>query len=72
MIKQYFVDNCISVRAWAKKYGLDMDTTYKVLNGSLTGERNTKGNTRAVFKALLNEGIINELPSGLKEVKVDE
>lgn len=71
MLKRYFVDNCISIRQWAKKHELDEATTYKVINGSLTGERNTKGNTREVFIALLSEGVISELPSGLKNSKAN-
>lgn len=67
MIKQYFVDNCISVRAWAKKHKLNERIAYMVINGELSGRYNTKGDTRAVFKTLLKEGIINKMPSGFKK-----
>lgn len=65
-IRKYFDENCISIRAWAKKHDLDERTTYMVINGELTGKINTNGNTRAVFETLLAEKIISELPSGLK------
>lgn len=70
MIKQYFLDNCISIRAWAKKHGLNERISYMVVNGELSGRYNTKGDTREVFVVLVKEGIIKELPSGLREAKV--
>lgn len=69
MIKDYFTKNCISVRAWAKKHDLELFTLYKVINGDLTGEKNTKGNTKKVFEVLYSEGIIKELPIGLRNDK---
>ncbi|EHR1881039.1 hypothetical protein N4V68_001689, partial [Campylobacter coli] len=55
-----------NIRAFAKQHNLHYITLFKVINGELTGERNTKGNTKAVFEKLLELGIINELPQGLK------
>lgn len=46
--------------------GLSYDILYRVIKGKITGERNTKGSTKAVFEKLLELGIINELPQGLK------
>ena len=65
MIKQYFKDNCISIRQWAKKHDLSERTTYMVINGEVLGEKN-HATSRKVFGALLSEGIIKELPSALK------
>lgn len=67
MIKQYFTDNCISIRQWAIKHNLDIRTTYYVINGEITGEKNTKGNTKKVFETLYSEGVIKELPIGLRD-----
>lgn len=69
-IKKYFKENCISIRAWAKKHDLDERTTYMVINGELTGRRNTNGNTRAVFEKLLDENIIDKLPVGLQNKQI--
>ena len=68
-IRKNFDDNCISIRAWAKKHKLNERTTYMVINGELTGRKNTNGNTRAIFETLVKEKIIKELPSGLKVKK---
>ena len=65
MIKKYFTDNCISIRKWAKKHDLSERTTYMVINGQVVGNKNF-ATSRKVFEALLSEGIIKELPSGLK------
>lgn len=68
MVKQYFEQNCISIRQWAKKHGLKLRMTYSVINGEIVGKYNTtNGSARKVFEALLSEGIIKELPSGLKD-----
>ena len=65
MIKKYFTDNCISIRQWAKKHDLSDRSTYMVINGQVVGNKNF-ATSRKVFEALLSEGIIKELPSGLK------
>lgn len=65
MIRKYFETNCINIRQWIRKHNLSERTAYMVINGKLSGERNTKGSTRAVFNALLADGIISKLPSGL-------
>lgn len=60
MIKQYFIDNCISIRQWTKKHNLKQRTTYAVINGEIAGKYNTlKDSAKKVFKALLSEGIID-------------
>lgn len=63
MIKQYFIDNCISIRQWARKHNLSERTTYMVINGEVAGVKNFKV-CKKVFEALLSEGIIEEMPSG--------
>ncbi|MBE2986625.1 hypothetical protein CCAL12920_09070 [Campylobacter sp. RM12920] len=65
MIKQYFTDNCISIRQWAIKHNLDIRTTYYVINGEIVGKKNFKV-CKKVFEALLSEGIIDEMPSAFK------
>lgn len=67
MIKQYFIDNCISIRQWAKKHDLNERIAYMVINGELVGKYNTaKGSMRRVFEALLSEGIIEQMPESLE------
>ena len=61
MIRQYFTDNCISIRQWAKKHNLSERTTYMVINGEVLGNKNFKTSKR-VFEALLSEGIIKQMP----------
>lgn len=65
MIRKYFSENCINIRQWAKKHNLNERITYMVINGKLVGKKNTNGGTRAVFEALIKDGIIKELPAGL-------
>jgi len=70
MIKRYFIENCISIRQWAKKHNLDERTTYYVINGEITGSKNnSRGKAKMVFEALVAEGIIDELPENWKEEK---
>jgi hypothetical protein len=67
MIKQYFIDNCISIRQWAKKHSLNERIAYMVINGEIAGKYNTsKGNAKRVFEALLSEGIIKRMPENLE------
>jgi hypothetical protein len=66
VIKKYFTDNCISIRQWAKKHNLSERTTYMVISGQVAGSKNF-ATSRKVFEVLLSEGIIKELPSGLKK-----
>ncbi|MSN96324.1 hypothetical protein F1B92_03805 [Campylobacter sp. FMV-PI01] len=66
MIKEYFLENCISIRQWAKKHNLHERTTYFVINGKLTGTIKSN-HTKAVFEALLKEGIIDEMPKALRD-----
>lgn len=66
MLKEYFKNHSINIKAFAKQHNLHYVTLFKIINGELTDERNTKGNTKAVFEKLLELGIINELPQGLK------
>lgn len=67
MLSEKFEQRCINPASWFRKNNLDADTGYRVLRGELTGQKNTKGNTREVFEALLKDGFIDELPSGLRE-----
>lgn len=42
--------------------------TYAVINGDVFGKYNTtNGSAKRVFEALLAEGIIKELPEGLRQ-----
>ncbi|EJL5199768.1 hypothetical protein ACVNTG_000735 [Campylobacter jejuni] len=66
MIKAYFENNAINVKAFARTHNISYDILRRIIKGEITGERNTKGSTKAVFKKLLELGIINELPQGLK------
>ncbi|HEF9734138.1 TPA: hypothetical protein SB313_001170 [Campylobacter coli] len=66
MIKAYFENNTINVKAFARAHNINYDILHRIIKGKITGERNTKGSTKAVFKKLLELGIINELPQGLK------
>ncbi|HEG0256820.1 TPA: hypothetical protein SB287_000356 [Campylobacter coli] len=66
MIKAYFKNNTINVKAFARTHNISYDILHRIIKGEITGERNTKGSTKAVFKRLLELGIINELPQGLK------
>ncbi|HED7972020.1 TPA: hypothetical protein R6C16_000341 [Campylobacter coli] len=66
MIKAYFKNNAINVKAFARTHNISYDILHRIIKGEITGERNTKGNTKAVFEKLLELGIINELPQGLK------
>ncbi|EJP75745.1 hypothetical protein [Campylobacter sp. FOBRC14] len=73
MIKRYFVENCISIRQWAKKHNLPQRMTYAVINGDVFGKYNTaNGSAKRVFEALLAEGIIKELPEGLRQDNNEE
>ncbi|EAH8791773.1 hypothetical protein NLA42_000043 [Campylobacter jejuni] len=62
MLKEYFKNHSINIKAFAKQHNLHYVTLFKVINGELTGERNTKGNTKAVFEKLLELKIIDEMP----------
>ncbi|WP_169753456.1 hypothetical protein [Campylobacter mucosalis] len=62
MIKQYFIDNCISIRQWIKKHDLNERVAYYVISGEVAGVKNSKV-CKKVFEALLSEGIIDEMPS---------
>ena len=66
MIKAYFENNTINVKAFARAHNINYDILHRIIKGKITGERNTKGSTKAVFEKLLELGIINELPQGLK------
>ncbi|EPW1547751.1 hypothetical protein ACWEOT_000033 [Campylobacter coli] len=66
MIKAYFANNVINVKAFARAHNINYDILHRIIKGEITGERNTKGSTKAVFEKLLELGIINELPQGLK------
>ncbi|ELG1312104.1 hypothetical protein RNW75_001195 [Campylobacter coli] len=66
MIKAYFENNAINVKAFARTHNISYDALHRIIKGEITGERNTKGATKAVFEKLLELGIINELPQGLK------
>ncbi|EAI4755879.1 hypothetical protein A2E03_08665 [Campylobacter jejuni] len=66
MIKAYFKNNAINVKAFARTHNISYDILHRIIKSEITGERNTKGSTKAVFKKLLELGIINELPQGLK------
>ena len=63
MIRDYFKNNCISIRQWAKKHNLSERTTYMVINGEVLGNKNFK-TSKKVFEALLNEGIIKQMAAG--------
>ncbi|EMB5538235.1 hypothetical protein U5702_001801 [Campylobacter coli] len=66
MIKAYFENNAINAKAFARAHNINYDILHRIIKGEITGERNTKGSTKAVFEKLLELGIINELPQGLK------
>ncbi|EEP3468370.1 hypothetical protein HBG91_000738 [Campylobacter coli] len=66
MIKAYFKNNAINVKAFARVHNINYDILHRIIKGEITGERNTKGSTKAVFEKLLELGIINKLPQGLK------
>ncbi|ECC0266518.1 hypothetical protein F2M64_01020 [Campylobacter coli] len=66
MIKAYFKNNAINVKAFTRAHNINYDILHRIIKGEITGERNTKGSTKAVFEKLLELGIINELPQGLK------
>ncbi|HEC1916535.1 hypothetical protein QR341_01105 [Campylobacter jejuni] len=66
MVKAYFENNTINVKAFARAHNINYDILHRIIKGKITGERNTKGSTKAVFEKLLELGIINELPQGLK------
>lgn len=67
LLRQYFTDHNINLRAFAKTHELDYQTLFKVVNGKLTGARNTKGSTREVYEKLLELKIIKALPKGLSK-----
>ena len=71
MIRQYFTDNCISIRQWAKKHNLSERTTYMVINGEVLGSKNFK-TSKKVFEALLSEGIIKQMPAGFIKKQGEE
>ncbi|EKB0719237.1 hypothetical protein [Campylobacter armoricus] len=66
MIKAYFENNAINVKAFARTHNINYDILHRVIKGEITGQRNTKGATKVVFEKLLELNIINELPQGLK------
>ncbi|MBE3022674.1 hypothetical protein [Campylobacter sp. 7477a] len=68
-IKEYFDNNSINISAFARKYDIDKNTLWKIINGNLTGKRNTNGNTRKIFELFLELKIIQKLPNGLQEDK---
>ncbi|EKP4257564.1 hypothetical protein P3S85_001591, partial [Campylobacter jejuni] len=53
MIKAYFENNAINVKAFARTHNISYDILHRIIKGEITGERNTKGSTKAVFKKLL-------------------
>lgn len=71
MIRQYFTDNCISIRQWAKKHNLSERTTYMVINGEVLGNKNFK-TSKKVFEALFSEGIIKQMPAGFIKKQDEE
>ncbi|AQW85455.1 putative Mu phage-associated protein [Campylobacter pinnipediorum subsp. caledonicus] len=68
-IKDYFQNNNINISAFARKYNVDKNTLWKIINGKLTGKRNTNGNTRKIFELFFQLEIIKELPEALKDIK---
>lgn len=67
-IKEYFNKNCISIRAWAKKHGLNSRTAYMVINKEVVGSWVRKNSPQlAVYEALLKDGIIKKIPQSLKK-----
>lgn len=71
MIRDYFKNNCISIRQWAKKHNLSERTTYMVINGEVLGNKNFK-TSKKVFEALLDEGIIKQMPAGFIKKQDEE
>lgn len=71
MIRDYFKNNCISIRQWAKKHNLSERTTYMVINGEVLGSKNFK-TSKKVFEALLSEGIIKRMPVGFIKKQDEE
>lgn len=66
MIKQYFIDNCISIRQWIKKHDLNERVAYYVISGEVVGAKKSE-KCKKVFETLLSEGIIDEMPSAFKD-----
>ena len=71
MIRDYFKNNCISIRQWAKKHNLSERTSYMVINGEVLGHTNFK-TSKKVFEALLSEGIIKQMPAGFIKKQDEE
>lgn len=66
-VREYFDTNCISIRAWAKKHGINPRTAYMVINEELIGSWVRKNSPQlAIYEALLFDGIIKKIPERLK------
>lgn len=64
-MKKYFIDNCISFAAFARKHGLEKSTLSRVVNGEISCERRG-GNTERVARVLWDQGIwVGEKPKVL-------
>ncbi|HDZ5042935.1 TPA: hypothetical protein RTG66_001778, partial [Campylobacter jejuni] len=60
--KQYFEDNGINLKKFAKKHNLDYMSLFRVVNGFYSEKYKAKTNTKAVYEKLFELKIINELP----------
>ena len=66
-MKKYFIDNCISFAAFARKHGLEKSTLSRVVNGEINCERRG-GNTERVARVLWEQGIwVGEKPKVLQK-----
>lgn len=72
-LRAYFVDNCINLRAFSEKHGLDPTTLSKVLNGKLKCEVDRdglEGKTAKVAKVLWDVGAWSgEKPKILQKIE---
>jgi len=71
-MKQYFIDNCMSFSAFAKKNELDKSTLMQVLDGRLKCEVNRSGEdgkAAKVARVLWEQGIwVGEKPKVLQKI----
>ena len=71
-MRKYFVDNCISIVAFARKHDLDESTLSRVLSGEIRCERRG-GNTEKIAKVLWELGIWQgDKPKVLQKIENDE
>lgn len=62
MLKQYFEDNGINLKKFAKRHNLNYLSLVRVVKGEYLGKYRAKKNTKAVYEKLLELQIIDNLP----------